>query len=247
MCAFFPLPMIDKSPHLILAACLIGLLLCSGAAQVDDVPSRSEEKAAAHLRGWVAGSASSEAVSLLVQSSRDEQAQTIASAGGGETVVNPSYAQTQPGACQFQVKVGDKILKSVTTKLASNEFYTAVAWSADGKWNLAVYDDGPFAKNVPDRPIRLMNFAGGRATLVSVENGSEIKVPGNAMQEIRVPPKLTAFTVKVLAPDGGAPAQSSGDIDFVSIPSAYVLIAPDYRGRMRPRVILGGNLPIREE
>jgi len=43
------------------------------------------------------------------------------------TVVNPSYVQTQPGACQFQVKVGDKILKSVTAKLASNEVYTAVA------------------------------------------------------------------------------------------------------------------------
>jgi hypothetical protein len=42
-------------------------------------------------------------------------------------------------------------------------------------------------------------------------------------------------------------AQSSGEVDFVETPSAYVVIAPDYRGRMRPRVISGGSLPSDED
>lgn len=230
-----------------MAACVFGLLLGSGLAQVGDASSRSAEKAAAHLRGWVAGGASSEAVTILAQTSRAEQPRTLASAAGGETVANRSYTQTSPGPFQFQLRAGDKILRTVNESLAGNESYTAIAWNADGKWNLGVYDDGPFSKNEPDRPIRLMNFAGGRETLVSVDNGSEIRVPANTLQELRVPPKLTTLMVKVLAPDGGAPAQSAREIDFGSASSAYVLIVPDYRGRMRPQVILGGNLPMSEE
>jgi hypothetical protein len=131
----------------------------------------------------------------------------------------------------------------VTAELADNTAYTVLAWRQGGKWELKVYVDGPFAKNLADRPLRLMNFAENRETLISLDNGSETKVAANTVEEFKISPKLTSFTVKVLAPDGGPAAQSSGEVDFTSTPSAYVVIAPDYRGRMVPEVITGGNLP----
>jgi hypothetical protein len=216
----------------------------SGAfAQTADPKLKNVNNAATYLRGWIVGSGDSVAVSLMVRGPREKDPRKFTSAAAGEIVMNQGYSEGLVGSFQFQLKTGEKLLQSVTAELDENSAYTVLAWRQDGKWELKAYADGPYAETVTDRPVRLMNFAENRETLISMDNGPETKVAANTVEEFKIAPKLTSFTVKVLASDGGPAAQSSGEVDFASTPSAYIVIAPDYRGRMRPRVLNGGNLP----
>ena len=235
--------MIEKFSFFLLGGCLWCSLLAGALAQTSEPTRKNDDKEGSYLRGWIVGTGDSEAVSLFAQSSKDEEPRQFSSAAAGEKVINPGYTKGIAGSFQFQLKTGEKPLQSVTAELADNTAYTVLAWRQGGKWELKVYADGPFAKNLADRPLRVMNFAENRETLISVDNGPETKVAANTVEEFKTSPKLISFNVKVLAPDGGPAAQSSGEVDFASTPSAYVVIAPDYRGRMRPRVITGGNLP----
>ena len=222
--------------------CCLSLPWAKGQSPVRQVDGAGS----AYLRGWLVGSSNSEAVSLEGKGRKDEEPRKLAGAATGEKVINPAYAEISPGSCQFQLKSGDKILQSVIFDLSPQAAYTVIAWRVGGKWELKVYPDGPFPKNVVDRPLRLLNFADERETLLSLDNGPETKVAAGTVQEFNMASKSVSFTVKVLALDGGAPAQSSGELDFAAAPSAYVVISSDYRGRMRPRVINGGVLPVSE-
>jgi hypothetical protein len=239
--------MIEKIHPVFLVGCLSCAFLTGALAQTSETTPQSDDKDGSYIRGWIAGNGGSEAVSLWAQSAKDEEPRKFSSAAAGEKVMNPGYTKSIAGSFQFQLKAGEKLLQSATAKLADNAACTVLAWRQGGKWELRVYADGPYADNVADRPLRLMNFAEDRETLISLDNGPETKVAANTVEEFKTLPKLASFAVKVLAVDGGAPAQSSGEVDFASTPSAYVVVAPDYRGRMRPRVIIGGNLPSLEE
>jgi hypothetical protein len=239
--------MIEKIHPVFLVGCLSCAFLTGALAQTSETTPQSDDKDGSYIRGWIAGNGGSEAVSLWAQSAKDEEPRLFASAAAGEKVVNPSYTKGVAGSFQFQIRSGEKILQSAKAELAENAAYTVLAWRQDDQWEFEVYADGPFAKSVVDRPLRLMNFAEKRETLISIDNGPETKIAANRVEEFKVSAKLTSFTVKVLAADGGAPAESSGEVDFGVVPSAYVVIAPDYRGRMRPRVVAGGNLPSLEE
>jgi hypothetical protein len=92
----------------------------------------------------------------------------------------------------------------------------------------------------------VLNFAHGRETLVNYGTDKDVKVPGDSIQEVRMAPKIAGVAVKVLAADGSPPAQTSAEVDFSKASSAYVVVGPDYRGRMRPRVIDGGLPPVIE-
>lgn len=239
--------MIEKIPSFLLAGCLWCSVLTGALAQTSETTRKNADRDGSYLRGWIIGSGGLEAVSLFAQGPKDEEPRLFSSAAAGEKVVNPSYTKGLAGSFQFQLRSGEKILQSLTAELAESVGYTLLAWKQGSRWQLKLYADGPYAKNVADRPLRLLNFAENRETLISLDNGPDTKVAANTVEEFKTQPKLTSFTVKVLAPDGGAPAQSSGGVNFAATPSAYVVIAPDYRGRMRPRVINGGNLPTEGE
>ena len=195
------------------------------------------------LRGWLFPAGESDAASLEVKSQADDNPVVFAVSKGGERQANPGYREIKPGNATIEVKSGDQVLATGTVPLVGDKQYTVVAWKVGPRWELKVFADGPAAPNAADRPLRVLNFAQGRETMLSVGGGPETKVAAGSIQEIKLPPKLTGMIVKVLATDGGAPAQSSTEVDFSAIPSGYVVVAPDYRGRMRPRVIEGGAPP----
>ena len=239
--------MIEKMPLLLVVGCFWSAFFTGTLGQAADLKPKSEGRDGAYVRGWIVGGGGSEAVSIFAQGPKDEEPWAFSSAAAGETVTNPGYKAGVAGGFQFQLIAGGKSLQTAKAELAQEVTYTVLAWRQDGQWEFKVYADGPFAKSVVDRPLRLMNFADKRETLISFDNGPETKIAANRVEEFKVPAKLTSFTVKVLASDGGDPALSSGEVDFAMAPSAYVLIAPDYRGRMRPRVVVGGTLPSLEE
>jgi hypothetical protein len=75
---------------------------------------------------------------------------------------------------------------------------------------------------------------------LSINEGAEVKMPGNMVQEVRAPAKVVGATVKVLAPDGGPPALSALEMDYSTLGSGYIVVVPDNLGRMRPQFIGGG-------
>lgn len=238
----FPNHMIKR----IVISALLFVALSSGASLcMAQSPSEKSAvgKSPAMLRAWMLPNNVKDSCAISAQTKKDEKGQALATTSSGASSTNPAYREFDPGSVFIELNTGEKVVADLTANLESAKCYTVIAWHDSGRWELKVFDDGPFPSNTPDRPLRLMNFAQGRQTLLQLENLTETKIPSETIKEFKLPSKLVAFTVKVLAPDGGSPAQSSGVVDFSSTPSAYVVISPDYRGRMRPRVINGGNLP----
>ena len=92
-----------------------------------------------------------------------------------------------------------------------------------------------------ERHIRVVNFADGREALLRLNGDKARVVPGSTVMEFPVQASIAMAEVEVRDPRGGAPALSSVEIDFSAFLNSYVVIAPDYRGRMRPRVIGGSR------
>lgn len=91
-------------------------------------------------------------------------------------------------------------------------------------------------------PVRVFNFSGGRKTVLHPRDAKPSEVPPGSVAEIKLPASLAPLRVEVPTLDGkGAPALSTVELDLKQWPSAYVVVSPDYRGRMRPRVLRGGE------
>jgi hypothetical protein len=194
------------------------------------------------LRAWIFPAGEAEAASIEIKAEAAE-APVVFAASTGQRQMNPGYREIKPGNATIEIKAGDQVLATGTAALAGDRQYTVVTWKAGSKWELKLFPDGPSAPNAPDRPLRVLNFAQGRTSTVTLAADKEFKIAPDSIQEIKVQPKTTGMVVKVLAPDGGAPAQSSAELDFSTISSGYVVLGADTRGRMRPRVIEGGVPP----
>jgi hypothetical protein len=134
------------------------------------------------------------------------------------------------------------VLASESVNMRAGSYYTLLAsQNKEGNWSIKTFFDGPAKVGAVDRPLRVLNFADGRETLLEVSGSPSVTVPGNSYLERNSPAKLLGISVKVHPNDGSPPAQSSTEIDFTVLPSAYLVVCPDYRGRMRPRVIDGGK------
>lgn len=232
--------MIDRLPFLLLF-CLLSLAVAPLAAAQETAAVATKS---AKVRGWLFPSGDKEPASLVLKLAGDAGAVTLASTKDGAVISNAGYEEVSPaGTVAVELKSGEQILSTQSLGLREDRHYTLVAWRENGRWQVKAFSDDPGPSNAADRPLRVLNFAEGRNTLVSFAGSAETQVAADSVQESRAPAKVTLVTVRVQSLDGGPPAQSSVEIDFTSAPCAYVAIGPDYRGRMRPRVIEGGPLP----
>jgi len=199
------------------------------------------EKAMTKVRGWIM--TADPAVRLELKGETAEEIVALAAGGKEGVAVNQGYRESVPGNYVIELKQGDEVLQSMRGGLRDNRHYTVVAWRAGSKWELKVFADDLASPNTSERSLRLLNFAAERDTLIAVNDGAEKKVGKQTVEESKVPRGVMMIMVKVLASDGGPPAQSSVEMDFRSTPSAYVVVGPDYRGRMRPYIIPGGTSP----
>jgi hypothetical protein len=200
------------------------------------------DKKQAHVRAWLFPSRQKKEVVLIALQPEAEAPRPLASSDAGAVAASPSYRTAPEGEIALQLKSGDETLAEGRVALRGSRYYTVAAWEDGSKWTLKVFADGPPSPGSRERPVRIFNFAGNRETFVSIGQGSDAKVGRSSVQELKAPPMVTMVSVKVLAEDGGAPAQSSVEVDLSSLGSAYVVVGPDYRGRMRPRIITGGEI-----
>jgi len=113
----------------------------------------------------------------------------------------------------------------------------------DGQWSLELYADSPPPGNSGQRALRILNFAAGATTTVSVGRAQKIKAEPDSIQEAKLSPKITPLEVSAQPPGTGAPARTLTEVDLVACPAVYVLVSPDYRGRLRPQIIQSGEPP----
>lgn len=194
----------------------------------------------AFLRAWVFPGRGKEKVEVTLRRKPEDAPKVFTSTDNGSRLAGAAYSDLPAGGVILDVRVGDKTVATLNVALRERGYYTFVVWHSGGEWSTKMFPDTLSSPAATDRPLRILNFAEGRSTIVNHGQGQEAKIVGDAIQEIRMPPKINGFSVRVLPPDGGPPAQTSSEIDFTDCSSAYVVVAPDYRGRMRPEILTGG-------
>lgn len=217
---------------------LFGSVVASAQTAVDPVEAR--KKPAPLLRAWILP-ASGQAGALSLFAKMGDSAEPAPLAASSGLALIDAYAPAVAGNVVFELRDGEKVLAQSKTGLSAERYYTAVAVFGSGKWNIRLFDDGPAKGASGLRPVRVVNFAEGRTTQISADGGKPLVAGGDSVAEFELPAKLALLAVSVLAKeDGGPPAQTAKEIDLIHNPSAYVVVGPDYLGRMRPRIMGGG-------
>ncbi len=216
-------------------------MLVSHASKGQLAPEEGESKPSPSLRAWIfPGSEKANVVVTLTDAAKAEK-KVLASSSSGAAAIDEAYAAVTEGQHSLEVRIGEKVESAAEVNLRDSGAFTAVFWKTDGKWVKKVFRDN--AQGDSDtREARLMNFADGRDSLVAINGSEGRRVPASTVEAIPAPPKISLLTVEVPDPTGGPPAKSSVEVDFSLYRNAYVIIAPDYRGRMRPRIFPAGKL-----
>ena len=158
----------------------------------------------------------------------------------GARAVGGGYEKTTAGRVTLKLTDGQDAPVSSEADLQPGGHYTAVAWQAAGKWQIKLFRDPAAKAGVAARPLRVLNFAADRETVIAVDGAKESRFGAGSVQEMSLPAKINGMSVKVLDPAGGPAAETTLEIDLAEVPLAYAVIGPDYRGRMRPEIIEGG-------
>ncbi len=225
-------------------ASAFGLILCcllpvSAQEQEEDEPEDSR-RPRAEVRGWIPKADSPVQMALIAEAGQEPK--VLAAATAGNSSVGEVYQAAPPGRVIFNLQdTEDKVLATATGTFRDGSYYTAVAWPEGGRWQIKVFADTA-AANAQERALRIVNFPEGRETLLDLLDGRELKVPGDTVAELKLPARVLMTTFRVLAADGGPPAQSTVELNLASAPAAYVVVGPDYRGRMRPRILGAGPM-----
>jgi hypothetical protein len=194
-----------------------------------------------HLRGWICG-ANEPAVSMVLIDEKEKEPLPIAAAAESEISADEVYKSFTPGVRIVQLRSGDKVLSSTNVLLKEGQIYTLLAWKNGSEWRSRLFSDSVTDEVGYVASLRVINFADGRESVISVDGKPGIKISSNSINEIQAPLKTCMVRVSTLAHDGGPPAQSTMEVNFKTAPSTYVVVGTDYRGLIRPAIILGGQL-----
>ena len=204
-------------------------------------PSADGGKAPGRLRAWVFPGKQGGSSTLTIGATGTDGS-WISLATAVSQATGSAYRDVPQSAYTFAIKDGEKIVAQKQAQVASDSFYTLAAWLKDGKWSLEVYPDSAAPGGSGQRALRLLNFAGAATTTVLVGSArTPVKVVPDSIQEVKLPAKITPLEVSVQPTGGGAPARTLSEVDLAVAPAAYVLVSPDYRGRLRPSIIPAGE------
>jgi hypothetical protein len=225
---------------------LSALLVLTAAVHAQQPPpdaSAGEEaevpagKKPSRLRVWVFPGQSVPKGSIITALGADGSSLALGSAAAHAT--GNAYRDMPPSKYSFSIKDGDKVLFEKLAQLAPAMCQTLIA----GKWRMEIYEDNATSPNSAARSLRLMNFAKDANLSVVVGSSQTVKIGPDSLRDIKLPAKVTLLDVAASRPGASAPARTLSEVDLVSSPAAYVLVFPDYRGRLRPQIIEAGEAP----
>jgi hypothetical protein len=199
-----------------------------------------EGKTLPAIRAWIFPGGEDAEASVSLSAGTDGEKKVLARSSSGKAVVDQAYSDVPEQQLAAEVRVGDRVESTSAVAFKSGSAYTMVVWNSGGKWQSKLYLDAGSTKSGA-RELRVINFAGDRESLVGIDAGQGQKLGASSVTGIAVAPKVSMVNVEVSDPQGGPAAKSAVEVDFAVFQNAYVVIAPDYRGRMRPRVLPGGR------
>jgi hypothetical protein len=224
-------------------ASAFGLILCcllpvSAQEQGEDEPEDSR-RPIAEVRGWIPKADGP--VQIVVIAEAGEEPKVLATAAAETASLQEFYQNVPPGRVIFNLQdPDDKVLATATGAIRDGGYYTALAWPESGRWQIKVFSDSS-PPNATDKPLRLLHFNAQVVLLLAIDGGPEQDIPLGTVTEKRISSKRTTLHLTVVGTDQRHFASSYFDVDFTAWPSAYVLAQADYRGRIKPMILEGGN------
>lgn len=194
----------------------------------------------ASVRIWIFPGTEKDGVQITFSTGEESERKIMARTADGEARSEEGYQSVAEGQMLSEIRVGERVVSDTPVNFRKGSSYTMVAWSSGGKWEARLFLD---ASTPPksERHVRVVNFADGRKALLRIDDAKPLPAGASTVAEFPAPVGVALVGVEVSDAEGGPPALSSVEIDFSAFFNAYVVIAPDYRGRMRPRVIGGGR------
>jgi hypothetical protein len=205
-------------------------------------PRREDSKPLPAIRAWIFPGSETAEVSVSLSAGNDSEKNLLGKSSSGQTAADEAYTSVPDQQLVAEVRVGDRVESTAAVAFKSGHSYTMLVWNGGGKWQSKLYLDAGGTKS-EGRELRVINFAEDRDSSVAIGDGKGQKLAASSVTGIPVEPKISMVNVEVPDPQGGPAAKSTVEIDFTVFQNAYVVIAPDYRGRMRPRVLPGGRTP----
>ncbi len=153
-----------------------------------------------------------------------------------------SYEEIPSKNTTIQLEVGG-VSKKYNEDFLPDQFYTLLLYpKGSGLEDILLQDT--FIGNPGQFPnLRILNFGSNRNATVVIEGQPTIPVPPNTfIQKVLLGEGTKKMTVTVPDPEGGYPALSMGEIQLSSNRATTIMIAPDYRGKFRPRIWQDGLL-----
>lgn len=194
----------------------------------------------ASVRVWIFPGTEKDGVKITFSTGEESEKKVMARTADGEARAEEGYQPVAEGQTQSEIRIGERVVSNTPVNFRKGSSYTMVVWNSGGKWDAKFFLDAS-ASQKPERHVRVVNFADGREALLRIGDSKPSPVTGSTVAELPAPASIAMVNVEVLDPQGGPSALSSVEIDLSDFLNAYVVVAPDYRGRMRPRAIGGGR------
>jgi hypothetical protein len=214
------------------------LLLPSLRGQAEPPPS--DDKPLPAIRAWIFPAGQTDEVSVSLSAGNDEERRVLAKSSSGENAADEMYNDVPEQQLVAEVRIGDRVESSSAVTCKGGNSYTMVVWYGGGKWQSKLYLDSGNTKSA-DRDLRVFNFADGRSAFVGIDDAKKQEIPAASVVVMAVKPGVSMVNVEVADSKGGPAAKSAVEVDFQVFQNAYIVVAPDYRGRMRPRILPGGR------
>ena len=210
-------------------------------------PTGAPQQSPGFLRAWVIPEAGAGRTELrLPPASPEARPLILASSGSGEGVIPTTYTTIPAGTASLELLSDGKAVSSKTVQVRPATYATVLATQKGSGWELRVFEDGPAKKTAATRTVRVLNFAKGLPARFTVGTNKPSPVAADSWQELQLPRAQLGVSVAMLSTNGGPPSSTPAAIDLVASDSAYVVVLPDHRGRMRPQVIPGAPAPVAE-
>lgn len=203
-------------------------------------PPPGKTEIPAHLRVWAM--VFEENSNIAVRYKKEGITPVVLMEAPGEKPMRGSYLEVPKGAGEIELLSGGVPTSSVKLDLLADDYRTLLVSRDGGKLGLQVLQDPiPGQKDFPPA-IRLLNFGTGRVAEVTIGAQPKVVVPENRCLITPVEGKGEAV-LRVALPDpmGGPAATSTTDVNMGTSPSWSVVMIPDYRGKLRPRVSPDGK------
>jgi hypothetical protein len=207
-------------------------------------PPDQDDDASARLRVWVfVGDPAPQEASIAALGA---DGSSLALGDATKRKVEAAYREVPAGKYNLELREGQAPVAQKVADFAKNSAHTLIAWRSNGKWNLGLFSDELKKGKAAERPLRILNFANGATTTIAMKGAQALKAEPDTVQEIKLPAKIVTLDISAKAPGAVVPARTLSDVDLSASPGAYVLVAPDYRGRLRPQVIQAGEVSTEE-